>query len=420
MRIGRIIDPKNILILLCILICIGVAILFIELPQQQSIKNNPLDFNMQIDKLNFQYLGAFRFPSKILGDSRVAYSSGVFTLGKNNESVFITGNLKLNGIAEFDIPTLSLDKNIEHWSYATPIQPFINFLSNKLDNPQRLNRVSGMDFIEEELFVNAVEYYDAAADNTESTFIVRTPADLRNSKVNGFFSFKHKVHSAGWISKIPKQLQQQLNGSYLVGNASNIAINSRLSIGPSAFATYLDSFAGIEVRGGLIPSVELMNFSLKHKLHDDFYNESGTNDLWTVGSRAVYGFIVPNTNHYLVLGNSRGHKGGLGYKATQDNGHKCGGPCSLLHDDVYNYFWLFDVQDFIKVKSGMLKPFDIRPIKRGVLKTAQEQHNHYIKVIGADFDFENDLLYLLMANADTTQNKYEPIHVMNVYKLNIE
>lgn len=418
---------KKLLPLLCILVTIAVGIFFSSSPEQQGntiynqkVVSDNLDVNMKISELNFQYLGAFRFPGSVFGDSRIAYSSGVFTLGNHNESIFITGNLKLNGIAEFSIPQLSLDKNIDLWSYATMIQPFSNFLTDRLNNSQKLNRVSGMDYIEDELFVNAIEYYDAAADNTESTFIIKTPANLKNSKVNGFFNFRHKVHTAGWISKIPKQLQLKLGGSYIVGSASNFPINSRLSIGPSAFSTYLDSFAGIDVNKGLIPSKELMNFSLKHKLHADFYNESRKNNLWTIGSRAAYGFIVPNTKYYLVLGNSSGHNGGLGYKATQSNGNKCGGPCALIHDDVYNYYWLFDIDDFLKIKDGTMQPFEIRPTKRGVLKTAVEQDNNYHKLIGADFDFENNLLYLLMANADKIQNKYEPIHVMNVYQLNIE
>ena len=96
-----------------------------------------------------------------------------------------------------------------------------------------------------------------------------------------------------------------------------------------------------EEKSGLILTDSLMDFSLKHPIVPDQYNKSLKNNLWTELSAAHYGFIIPNTSSYLVIGKSGGHNSGIGYKITQDNGRECGGPCSVKAGDSYNYFWFF-------------------------------------------------------------------------------
>jgi hypothetical protein len=368
-------------------------------------------------KINFDYLGAFRFSTTTVGSSRMAYVNGSFAISPQGNTLFAVGHEHHQAIAEFVIPELKYSNVPKDLNYATNIQKFTSILKNKkrLNNTQKLDRISGLEVIEGELFVNAVEYYDAPADNSLTTFIIRDPHNLSSSKVDGLFKLKGRVHSAGWITKLPKEWREVFKASYLHGYASNYAINSRLSMGPTAFTSYIDNFAGIDEKNGSIPTKALMNFSIKRPMYEDLYNKSKENKVWTEVSNAYYGFILPNSERYLVLGNSGGHDSSIGYKATQKNGNKCGGPCAFDNKDYYNFYWIFDVNDFVKSQEGKIKPWNIKPIEYGKLDLpfARKTKN----MIGADYDERNQKLYIMLENVDRSQSRFEKAPVMLVYKI---
>ena len=369
--------------------------------------------------VKFEYLGAFRLPVKKYGNSRLSYLNGNFAINESNNSLFIAGHQHHQSIAEFSIPTLKKETKSAKLNLSENLQVFQSFLSNKsrLNNVQKINRVTGMEIIEGELFVNAVEYYDGKADNTHTTFIIRDITDLSKSKVDGFFSLQGAVHAAGWFSKIPKKWRSAFEASYMHGFASNLPINVRSSMGPSAFTSGVDAFSGIDESGGLIPTQTLMNYSVKKPLQKDLYNKSKKNSMWTEVSHAVYGFIVPNSSRYLVLGSSGGHDSGLGYKITQKNGRVCGGPCAYDPIDYYDYFWMYDVEDFILSRDKKISPSSIKPSNYSKLTLPFAKDIDGRNLIAADFDDKNNKLYLLLENTDRSQSKYEIGSVMLVYKL---
>jgi hypothetical protein len=371
-----------------------------------------------IEQQNFAYIGAFRFPVKPFGTSRMAYAQGPFTIDSASNSVYIVGHAKQQAIAELNIPSIK-NAPLKDLSIAKPIQPFYTFLKGhpKLKNKQKLDRITGMEIIEGSLFVNAMEFYDANNDVRDSTFIIDKHTDLAKSNVRGFFQLQGRAHSSGWISKIPTPWQTKLDSSYLIGNASNFAINSRLSIGPTFFGSYLEMFAGIDEKNGLIPASALMDFSLKNPLHQSRYNKSKNNNVWTEVSNAVYGFIPPKSNTYVVIGNSGGHHSSIGYKIKPKNGPQCGGPCPKDAHDSYNYIWLFNMNDILATKSNPVLASSIRPYRYGVLKVPFQPGKGVRKIIGADFDEYTNRLYLLVEAVDRLQSKWEATPVMLVYQL---
>jgi len=68
---------------------------------------------------------------------------------------------------------------------------------------------------------------------------------------------------------------------------------------------------------------------------------------------------LTGTRTYAVFGYSSGHNSGIDYKATQDDGAACHGPCSYEAADIDNYYWLFDMNDLMAVKQGSLADFYI-------------------------------------------------------------
>ena len=348
-------------------------------------------------------MGGFRIPLSTKGESRIAFSQGVFTLRQNQDSFFIVGHAHHQAIAELAIPVLSKSKTISEWNFATFKQPFSSVISRASSgNPQKIDRITGMKEIEHQLIVNGMEFYDADANVRDTTLIVRDADQLVSSKIDGFFQLQGAAHAAGWISEIPKVWQKALGSEYLVGNASTLAINSRLSIGPSAFSAQFFGVLNGAEESGLILTNGLMDFSLKQPIAPDQYNKSLKNNIWTELSAAHYGFIIPNTSSYLVVGKSGGHNSGIGYKITQDNGRECGGPCSVKAEDNYNYFWLFDVADFVSVKAGEKQPYQPRPYQFGFFDTV----NTSSYIIGADYHKDTGLLYVVYSREDKYQSQY--------------
>ena len=377
----------------------------------ENSANLPL---FELTSQSVEYIGGFRLPLSTKGVSRIAYSQGVIALRPSKNSFFIIGHAQHQAVAEFEIPPINTSKKISEWPFAKFKQPFSTlFPRASSGNPQKINRVTGMKEIEGQLVVNGMEFYDADANVRDTTLIVREPDNLGKSEIDGFFQLQGAAHAAGWISKIPKVWQKALDSEYLVGNASTLAIDSRLSIGPSAFTAHFWGILNGEDKSGLILTTDLMDFSLKHPIVEDQYNESLKNNLWTELSSAHYGFIIPGTSSYFVIGGSGGHNSGIGYKITQDNGRKCGGPCSLKAGDSYNYFWLFDVDDFLSVKTSEKLPYQILPYQYDVFDTS----NTNPSIIGADYDIENKLLYVVFANEDKFQSEYEAAPVIRVYKI---
>lgn len=141
---------------------------------------------------DFQYVGAFRLPSRKYGQSDLNYSEGPIALNPDRKSLFIVGHAHQQAIAEFAIPELVDGKVLAELNIAgDPIQPFATILSRASGgNLQGNNRIGGMLYVSgpdgPELLVNAYEYYDAPGDNTLSMFVVRDANDLAGSDVDGF------------------------------------------------------------------------------------------------------------------------------------------------------------------------------------------------------------------------------------------
>lgn len=404
---------------------------------------------VQIEQLEYQ--GAFIIPSAVYGESRADNVTGHMEYSSANHSLFFAGKFTEGAIAEFAIPALVNSADVTTLNTATVLQSFREILDQTPDtNPQNLNRVTGIKLFEGKLIINAVDFYDAGADNTHTTLVLEDAADIANSAISGYYELQGEAHIAGWMSDVPDQWQSLLGGAYLAGNAPNYSINSRYPQGPTAFIFDPATLAGSP--SGEIATTVLMDTSLTNPLYADYtgyqraqYNVlstngasggtghtaadlevvAGTNDLWTEMSNVGFGFIIPNSRTYLTIGESGGHNLGIGYKARPNGsppGYNCAGPCSYDPNDYYNYYWLWDINDLIAVKNGSLQPYEIRPYDYGVFN-APFQANIYSgtprhnPIIGGTYDSVSGLLYLTIGGGESTgQYGFKPLVV--AYKIN--
>ncbi|EHJ05138.1 hypothetical protein [Marinobacter manganoxydans] len=366
------------------------------------------------------YEGASRIPVSTYGESRMGFANGTFLIDSARNSLFVIGHSQHMAIAEFAIEGFSRSENLAELPMVRNVQPFSRILDRvPSENVDSINTITGMHKIDGGIWVNAAQFYDGNADNTDTSFFLEDLNNLGTSEIDGYFKLEPKVKSAGWVTEIPTPLQESLGGDLIFGFASNLPINGRNSMGPSAFSVSKENLLNSK-SGDVIETNELLSFSIDNQLHPDHYNKSLSNDLWTEVSSAYTGFIVPGTNTYAVFGNSGGHESGIGYKITQDDGRLCGGACPYISSDIYNHYWLWDVEDFVKVKQGLVAPYDVRPYEYGTLELPFEIQAAFTKprvMIAAYYDYENQDLYFMLGEADSLQNQYESAPILLKYSI---
>ncbi|MHA7816394.1 MAG: hypothetical protein ACX93N_07960 [Pseudohaliea sp.] len=362
-------------------------------------------------ELSFQ--GGIRLQAGTFGTSRVAYNTGPIAVSENGGSLWIAGHTHHFSIARYELPAPVFSRNIEDYPIAPVVDGFV-----KIDPPvsegNLPTRVTGIELFNGALVVNVAEYYDADADNLQTTVVFDDAWNL-TSTLRGYFRLQGATHSAGWMSEVPDPLKSTLGAPYLAGFASNLPINSRSSMGPSLFLWDPAVIVSRSVRSAQVPAKAVLDYSLSNPLHHDLGNRSGANNVWTHLSAAVHGFFVPEDYNYLVLGSSGGHESGVGYKIKQDNGTQCAGYCAYDHLDTGSYYWLYKKEEIIKSNRGTVAPHSLRPFEYGywpVFTLGKE-------ISGADFEPSTKRLYLMINDADPLQSRYERQPVLLVYNLEL-
>ncbi len=343
---------------------------------------------------NFAYRGAFRVSSQDYGASSSNYAVGTLAYNRANRSLFIVGHSHDNAIAEFTIPNqLGTSRSLSSLPVVDkPRQPFTTVL-DRVSNPDALDRITGLYVLDNSLVVNAERWYDASGGARDTTLVISNANDL-DGQVTGMHKMEGGAKAAGYMSPVPSEWQSTVGGSILSGWASNYSIISRYSQGPSLFG--LDAGSIKRTSPGPIATNTQMVFPENSPLASNAREtKRGTaSPTWNFLSRGVYGFIVPGTRTFAVVGSSGGIDSGIGYKITQDNGNLCGGYCSYKAADVYNYYWLFDLDEIASAKD----PSSPRPYDSGRWSVPFDGNGQH-RINGATFDPESSTLYMSLDEA---------------------
>lgn len=252
--------------------------------------------------------------------------------------------------------------------------------------------------------------------NTLSVFT--NPADLSQGGIAFGNLSAHKATAHSWMVPIPSDKQAALGGTHLFGSGgSRASFDTVSSWGPSLHVGSPEGYAGGELAvtpklnypsnlsvAGSIPrpadwkGVDQPNFdaynqtALIHYL--SFFGPTDAtayltppagnpcfqalkdwletpepktqwntlppppgplNDLWLLAfSTAACGFIIPNTNTYLVIGTMGGAKYGGGYKFPQWGGSftESAGPATVDPDDVQpTFYWAYNLDDILSADN---------------------------------------------------------------------
>jgi hypothetical protein len=365
---------------------------------------------MTINQL--QYKGAFRLPSGNFGTSSANYSFGTIGYNPDHKSLFVAGNETEGSIAEFAIPQIvNSTKLSDLKTAASPLQPFANVVNKASIDVRNGIKVSGIFYSGGKLMVNVYRFYDQSPFLTTPTLILSNANDIKGSSTRGYISTQGGSAAAGWISPIPSALQSMLGGPYMCGFSASTAraLVYNTSEGPSAYS--FDPVTAMANDASSIATNELMAFSPDDGMvtRDQLYNNDHTNKLWTFVSEASFGMVIPGTRTYMALGGSGGHESGVAYGDPPYGGYKA--YYAIDPNDRYPYYWLFDVNDFDKVRKGQMKASAIKPYAFGIFNVPFGQIGGWTPIAGGSFDAATGTLYLSVYRADTQSGGNPPVIV---------
>lgn len=388
-----------------------------------ALDENPTE-NDLISLSDFEHIWGFTF-NWSLGVSDLNYTSGKFAVNSLDNTLYIWSHVYQNAIAQYEIPVLKINNDTSKLNKAKQLQNFSHFL-NKTDNTEKHDRLGWFVMLWNKLLVHTFGYYDAAAKNIKTSSLIENPLDLAKSEITWMFKLSWKAHLVSWTSLIPAEWQKLLWGDYIAGSSNSVPINSRASMWPSAFVLKSDSILNNTDITKTINTTALLDFNLNHIFSKedkwwseygkwDSYNSKWDNDIWTEASWAEYWLIIPWTRTYATFGYSWMHETGWGYKITQIEGKTCWGPCAKSAKDYYNYYWLWDVNDFVDVKNGIKKPYEVKPYEYGKFNIPNWSPYHLIS--WGSYDSVKNILYLNLPKAHK-QWAYSNIPVIHAFKIN--
>ena len=397
----------------------NIQVLFAEDIAENLRQSLPKEINIPLGlqaAFDIEYLGAFRVTAG--GQSSSDYAIGALGFNPINNSIYMAGHDYHKAIAEFEVPSdLSFEKKVSNIPEATVIQKYVTILDKK-DVGKTTNKINGILFYNRKLLVSSEIWYDANARNLDNLQVISNAQNIKSSVFKGMLQLDGGAKAAGYMSKVPEELREKVGAEYLTGWASNYSITSRYSQGPSLYRfDPMQAINAVVTADRTIETNPLMVFPLskgKQLVEGGNNYTSEISPLWGPIAKVKYGFIIPGTTYFLAIGWHAGIHSGIGYKIKQSNGRLCGGPCPYNSDDIYNYFWIFDVDDMLAADQ----PWLVRPISYGKWSHPYD-NNSANQVIGGTYDNEKNILYLALNGAGQIGNYDRPPLIIS-YKVKVK
>jgi len=369
------------------------------------------------------YLGSFRFILNAGGEDTTAYQRGRIAVNAGATRFYSDSHVYSQKVAEFSFPTLSSGEPLT-LALAPSTQGYASVFNRTDTADPGIDWFGGMAVIDGQLVIHGADFYDTN-DTPETTAVIRDVTNLAGS-VDGYFEMPGAARLVGYISPIPEEWQAILGGTHIAGNGLNMSISARLSVGPSLYT--FDKADLVGRTSGVVPTTEWMSYDNDHALsittHPypantwDAYNQQGVdsgftqnNDLWTYTSYASYGFIIPGTRTFAVIGSLGCLTSGGGYFQNDPSG--CSGSCANDQMDYHPYYWLYDLADIVNATNKYDPiPYDYGLFDQTYPKTLPD------KGVGlpsaASYDPTTGKLFMVIRKAYRDGDAYP---IVNVYQV---
>lgn len=388
---------KNALLITCAVLIIGSScpIMAADVLLQES---------------DLEYLGAFRLPSGAIGCSDESqcsfhYSSGntfpaPIAYNSQNNSLFVTGHIYNQWVAEVAIPSLINTSNLNSLNTANVLQSFADLANGKRSNLgpgesliDNGGILAGMLMNGSKLLISDYAYYDAAYEAVYSHFTANTNwtqngVGFSGMKTVGEASASGVGKTAGYMARIPSSWQQQLGGTALTGR-SNIAIISRTSYGPAIFSFDPDN-VGVS---NPTPATALCYYDNDHQTLGIWDNNPTQ---YVAKADMINGVVFPEGSRSILFFGRHGSTNCYG------TGAQCNDPTADdqgVHSYPYEYqVWAYDANDLVAVKNGSSNPWD--PIPYTVWNFNLPFENDSRIIAGVAYDPATQRIYVSQDHGD--------------------
>ena len=350
-----------------------------------------------IDQSNFTYLGNFRLPDGVTQQNSFTYGGLPMAFNPRNKNLFIRGHDWYQRVAEVMVP-LNLASN----AVAQITQPFTDLISripNKgLDGVVKIGGLMVTDNggITGSIYI----YYDNAGPHYQSHFRLSSII-LASATCTGLFKVGGLSigYVGGYMAPIPQEWQAALGATHLTGMSHGLMIGLNMtSIGPAAFGFDPVNF-GSAIPYVYYPKVVPANPTVYTGLGQFDSKNQYYNAISSIGGVV----FVPGTKSILFVGVH--NDGGIDYKHTDPNGWGMVGGHGFFH------VWAYSVDDFLKVKAGLAKPWEIKPYAMWQLKSDLQAPRTSNSGCGVAYDYETNRLFLSQSFGDGDKPR---IHVFQV------
>ncbi len=427
-----------------------------------------------LQQSDFTYLGAFRVPKSDMGGPKyqgLAYGGSVIAYNPAHNSLFIVGHDQNQEVGEISIPEIINSLKISDLKTARVIQNLADITEGNIahlgiDGEAIVNgaKIGGLLVYGNHLIGSAYAYYDGGHKAVRSHFISGLTT-IAAGDFKGMFELGSKSAPipqagfvAGYMTPIPSDWQEKLGGKVLTG-MSSIAVVGRTSSGPAAFAFDPDKLGSTPA-----PASALLYYPIDHQTIGTYYTSQ---TLYNKGSHQS-GLVFPAGTRSIIYTGRQGlgkacYGPGTTIESEQGNRYDspspnntcmgkvmtdtadpcCYDPVTLskgAHAYPYdNYVWVYDAQDFERVKNGgrivdnpspnlvasvspdstaAYRPWDIKPYAHWELPFPIKQRGYSIFSGASAYDETTKRLYLVEVQTDTDGYGSHNWPIIHVYKLN--
>jgi hypothetical protein len=346
----------------------------------------------RLQKDGLHYLGGLRLPGGKQGASEFAYGGTALAFNPSGPSLLVVGHDWHQAVAEVSIPdNLVKSKRSQDLPVASCLQPFASLITRVPKNTLEGNvKVGGLLVVEGKLIGSLYGYYDAEGKARDSHFRLAS-LDLPSAQVGGLYQVGDLGggFTGGYMAEVPPEWREALGSSYVTGQAA-LNIISRTSSGPALFGFDPADLGSKSVA----PIKPYVYYPLSHPLGK--IDEKGP---YFNGNTEIKGVcFAPETCSVLFFGS---HGTGDVYYGeavgARDRNRVAKGWHSVGGQYQYQV-WAYDANDFVAIKIGKVKPWEIKPYAVWKLELPIDEGSKHLG--GVAFDAENNRLYVSQLHAD--------------------
>ena len=267
-----------------------------------------------------------------------------------------------------------------------------------IEDPQ----IGGLLIVNGQIIGSVYEFYDADGDVEVSHFRLSS-TDLKSAQAEGLFQVGTLGGGfvGGYMCPVPSIWQESIGKPYLTGQAA-LNIISRTSSGPGAFGFDPSDFDLTQVA-----AVPLVYYPINHQLG---WN---THPLFNGTTRINGIFFPPESRSVLFFGSHGTGEIGYGEPAAFNDPVRSGKGFHSTDGKYAFLIWVYDASDFVKVRKGQVKPWELRPYDVWQIDFPQGPGSYELG--GVSFDAKQRRLYVSQKSADRVGFDVNPlIHVFHL------